>query len=163
MKRLTPENKLFVGILGLCLVAFVIIDEPTYQSQYLGGRRSLASITSQLVKEEQGDEENVSDKGIYTWAQNHLVSVTESPRPEEEQGIFWHIPKSGGSTAKDIFDCFHRNVQVISRPEDVVAASERRLVQSGEVDIISTSYPDYAMKKLFDEDHKVRGSFLFGP
>ena len=58
------------AILGLCLLAFVIIDEFPYQSLYLGGRRSLAEETSQLIKDIQNKLETHADEN-YKVLQRH--------------------------------------------------------------------------------------------
>mmetsp|Transcript_20650 Transcript_20650/g.44827 ORF Transcript_20650/g.44827 Transcript_20650/m.44827 type:complete len:379 (-) Transcript_20650:141-1277(-) len=39
------------------------------------------------------------------WAQNNLVDVTEFPDPTRETALFWHVPKSGGTTAKRVYEC----------------------------------------------------------
>ena len=43
---------------------------------------------------------------IYPWAENHLQPLTTAPNPSTETVLFWHIPKSGGTTAKSIYECF---------------------------------------------------------
>jgi len=42
---------------------------------------------------------------LLPWAQHHLVDVTARPDPEAETALFWHIPKSGGTTAKRLYQC----------------------------------------------------------
>jgi hypothetical protein len=39
------------------------------------------------------------------WAHHNLVDVTEAPDPSRETALFWHIPKSGGTTAKRLYQC----------------------------------------------------------
>lgn len=42
---------------------------------------------------------------LMPWAHHHLVDVTEAPDPSRETALFWHIPKSGGTTAKRLYQC----------------------------------------------------------
>ena len=39
------------------------------------------------------------------WANDNLVSITTHPDPIRQTAIFWHIPKSGGTTAKRLYEC----------------------------------------------------------
>mmetsp|Transcript_9698 Transcript_9698/g.21031 ORF Transcript_9698/g.21031 Transcript_9698/m.21031 type:complete len:427 (+) Transcript_9698:297-1577(+) len=39
------------------------------------------------------------------WAENYLFDITERPIPSKETALFWHIPKSGGTTAKRLYEC----------------------------------------------------------
>lgn len=78
------------AILGLCLLAFVIIDEPSYQTQYLGGRRMLQE--EQQVAAEQG---NVTVVDVYSQAQTYLIPLSTLPDPKMDKALFWHIEKVG--------------------------------------------------------------------
>ncbi|KAL7525938.1 hypothetical protein ACHAXR_004378 [Thalassiosira sp. AJA248-18] len=60
-----------------------------------GGRRSLAALDAYLD----------SSSAELPWAQNNLVDVSEKPNPSMETALFWHIPKSGGTTAKRLYEC----------------------------------------------------------
>lgn len=59
-----------------------------------GLRRSLSALDSYL-----------GGNALPFWAQHHLVDVTERPNPSTETALFWHIPKSGGTTAKRLYEC----------------------------------------------------------
>ena len=66
------------AILGLCLLAFVIIDESSYQSQYLGGgggRRSLAAEASHLMKNEQNKLDAQADENYKVLPQHRELST----------------------------------------------------------------------------------------
>lgn len=81
------------AILGLCLIAFVMFDEKSYTSQYLGragGRRSLQEMV-RLVEGEWGSKE--PDMGVYSWAQSSLVPLSAAPNRDREIPLFWHMPK----------------------------------------------------------------------
>lgn len=57
-------------------------------------RRSLAVLDGQL-----------SHSALPPWAQYNLVDVSQKPDPSSETALFWHIPKSGGTTAKRLYEC----------------------------------------------------------
>lgn len=55
--------------------------------------------------------DNETDQPIlYPWARNHLRPLTAIPEPSEETVLFWHIPKSGGSTVKSIYECLGKTL-----------------------------------------------------
>ena len=46
------------------------------------------------------------DRAISDWARNNFQPLSTSPGGgEKEVYLFWHLPKSGGSTAKNIYKC----------------------------------------------------------
>ncbi|KAL7541097.1 hypothetical protein ACHAXR_010618 [Thalassiosira sp. AJA248-18] len=47
---------------------------------------------------------------MYPWAESHLQPITETPHPEKETVLFWHIPKSGGTTAKSLYECLDQTL-----------------------------------------------------
>ncbi|KAL7537194.1 hypothetical protein ACHAXR_010473 [Thalassiosira sp. AJA248-18] len=51
---------------------------------------------------------------MYPWAEHNLQPLTETPDPEKETVLFWHIPKSGGTTAKKMYSCL--DVTIANRP-----------------------------------------------
>ena len=51
--------------------------------------------------------------------------------------------------------------EVLSRTTDILDAQENGLVSSGQVDIIFTSFPATAAKKLFNEQHRGRVLAMF--
>ena len=53
------------------------------------------------------------------------------------------------------------NMEVIAQPPDILKLRDDGFVHSGNVDMLFTSYPDYATKKLFDGDHRGRMLALF--
>lgn len=44
-----------------------------------------------------------SHSTLLPWAQNNLVDIHEGPAQTEATPIFWHIPKAGGTTAKQLY------------------------------------------------------------
>ena len=89
------------AILGLCLTAFILINErqpPSYEPKTNLGRRSLLGETIKLMQaeqhriEEEGGNTSTED-GIYSWAETSLVPISAEPNIEKETAIFWHIPK----------------------------------------------------------------------
>mmetsp|Transcript_23011 Transcript_23011/g.41062 ORF Transcript_23011/g.41062 Transcript_23011/m.41062 type:complete len:221 (+) Transcript_23011:488-1150(+) len=51
-----------------------------------------------------------SSASVRSWANNHLEPVTVTPDPSRETVLFWHIPKSGGTTTKAIYECLHQTL-----------------------------------------------------
>jgi len=98
---------------------------------------------------------------IYPWARSNLRPLSETPDPSKETFIFWHIPKSGGSTVKTIYRCLGKSIDIVSQPGQIMQAKELGLVASGQVDIIFSSYPAAAVHHLFDTDHKGRMLAMF--
>ena len=89
----------------LCLVATIlslINDDTIIHHQTLSSlellRRSLRVRSSP-----------VTDDGpmiIYPWAEHNLKPITERLNPgNETASLFWHVPKSGGTTAKAMYEC----------------------------------------------------------
>ena len=79
-------------IIGFC--AITILDD-SFLFSTGSGRRSLLS---ELYL-------SATHSTLMPWAYHHLVDVTEKPNFEEETALFWHIPKSGGTTAKRLYQC----------------------------------------------------------
>eukprot|EP01082_Thalassiosira_pseudonana_P004240 g3775.t1 g3775 contig13:129259-130714(-) len=44
------------------------------------------------------------------WAYRNLVDINESPNASDETAMFWHIPKSGGTTVKRVYQCMGRTL-----------------------------------------------------
>lgn len=42
---------------------------------------------------------------VYPWARNHIRPLDVIPDPSKETSIFWHIPKSGGTAVKTLYEC----------------------------------------------------------
>lgn len=42
---------------------------------------------------------------LVPWAQDNIIDVTERPDTKNEMPMFWHIPKSGGTTVKRLYTC----------------------------------------------------------
>lgn len=89
------RNRGLVGamILALCVVNVFEVDVRVARKDG-GGRRSLLS-TLYLA----------GPSTLMPWAQHHAVGVEDRPDPEAETALFWHIPKSGGTTAKRLYQC----------------------------------------------------------
>ena len=88
-----------------CVVAVFIIaasvllvnqlQHSSTSSSPLERRRLLSSLDAYLD----------SNAELPLWAHQNLISVTEWPNPSAETALFWHIPKSGGTTAKRMYEC----------------------------------------------------------
>lgn len=81
-----------LSAIGLvCIVSSIFKVHP---ANLKGGRRFLSALDPYL-----------DSNSLPPWAQNNLVDVTDPPNPSEETALFWHIPKSGGTTAKRLYEC----------------------------------------------------------
>jgi len=55
------------------------------------------------------------ERGVSAWARNNFSPLSASPG-EKEVVLFWHIPKSGGSTAKSIYRCMDQSIASRLKP-----------------------------------------------
>mmetsp|Transcript_8060 Transcript_8060/g.11631 ORF Transcript_8060/g.11631 Transcript_8060/m.11631 type:complete len:355 (-) Transcript_8060:33-1097(-) len=55
------------------------------------------------------------ERGVSSWARNNFSPLSASP-DEKEVILFWHIPKSGGSTAKSIYRCMDQSIASRLKP-----------------------------------------------
>ena len=110
-------------------------------------------------------ENNAQTSIIYPWARDLLIPLTDihMPNPEGETAIFWHIPKSGGTTAKNFYKCLHLSIDIASHPVTILDNERKRFVQAGMVDVLFSSMPDLAVQNLFSSRHKGRAMALFRP
>jgi len=91
------KHKGLVGAMIMVLCIFNIFDVDIRvgrTSNNSSGRRSLLSSLYLA-----------GPSTLLPWAQHHLVDVTDRPDPKAETALFWHIPKSGGTTAKRLYQC----------------------------------------------------------
>lgn len=147
-------------IIGSCVIAF-LFDRPSFlpyteRSQTPFLRRELLQGLELSSGQQPGD-----GPSIYPWAKNLIRPLSVTPEPSRETVLFWHIPKSGGSTAKAIYRCMGKTIDIESQREDILRAKDTGLVSSGKVDIIFSSFPDFAIQNLFDPSHKTRVLALF--
>jgi hypothetical protein len=54
---------------------------------------------------EQSPSAAAESESIYPWAESNLQPLATTPEPTNEVTLFWHIPKSGGTNAKAIYEC----------------------------------------------------------
>lgn len=93
----------FVLLLGLCALAsllFFSIESP------LRDHSSISSGSPALRRHLEAEP----SRGVYSWARDHIRPLTVAPEPSRETATFWHIPKSGGTTAKSIYECMGRTL-----------------------------------------------------
>lgn len=82
-------------IVALCIFNIFDIDINMNDAKDTsGGRRSL--LSSLYLS---------GPSTLLPWAQHHLVDVLDKPDISAETALFWHIPKSGGTTAKRLYQC----------------------------------------------------------
>lgn len=97
----------------------------------------------------------------YPWAQTNLVPLTSSPNPGREQAVFWHIPKSAGTTMKSLFQCLEQMSYIVSKPNKIAVAKEYKVVPSQKWDILFTMSPSAVIQTLLSEEHPGRVLSMF--
>ena len=97
------QKSLFYTLIGLAF--WTILDLRTV-SKYSdnGGRRSLSTTTNISYLK--------SESTLLPWAHYNLRSVKERPDPSSETALFWHVPKSGGTTAKQLYQCMGKTLTI---------------------------------------------------
>jgi len=124
---------------------------------------------------------------LYQWT-NHLHPLSSIPNPTTETSLFYHIPKSGGTTVQSTYECFslslanrvgaddtnelvsfkpwpynskarYVNVDTTTR-SGIDRARKLGLVKSNLADLIITSDPIYAIEQLYDTKENLRGRVL---
>ena len=73
------------------------------------------------------------------------------------------ILQSGGTTGKSFYHCMGQTIKVLAGPPDIKHLLEKGLHKGlhPDVDIVFSSFPDYAAKKLFNEEHRGRVLAIF--
>jgi len=126
---------------------------------------NIASFLSSTVERQPTTDSLRRQLAMYEWARENIHPLTFVPRPSntasKQPVLFWHIPKSGGSTAKAYYRCMGKTVGVVSQPDSILRAKEKGLVASGKIDIIFASFPEYTIEQLFDFSHKTRVLAMF--
>ena len=102
-------------LVGLCVLATIlsldiispIDDDESFSPE---GRRSLkgrgrAKRDGRRARKKKPITRELGSEAIYPWAEHNLQPLTVKPDPTNEVPIFWHIPKSGGTTVKNIAKC----------------------------------------------------------
>eukprot|EP01082_Thalassiosira_pseudonana_P004995 g4567.t1 g4567 contig15:1304446-1306118(+) len=92
---LQKKQSIFVAvILFMCLFG-ILMNRPSR----LSSRRNLSLADVQKAR-----YLHDSHSTLLPWAQFNLKGVHETP-DDNEVALFWHIPKSGGTTAKRLYEC----------------------------------------------------------
>mmetsp|Transcript_19320 Transcript_19320/g.45218 ORF Transcript_19320/g.45218 Transcript_19320/m.45218 type:complete len:369 (+) Transcript_19320:211-1317(+) len=79
---------LLISAFVACVSTFIIVSTQQHSYEH-PARRALAETGAQLLP---------------PWAQYNLVDVKQRPSSAETP-LFWHVPKSGGTTAKRLYEC----------------------------------------------------------
>ena len=53
-----------------------------------------------------------SHSTLLPWAQNNLADIHEGPAQTDATNMFWHIPKAGGTTAKQLYQCMGKTLTI---------------------------------------------------
>mmetsp|Transcript_20585 Transcript_20585/g.31768 ORF Transcript_20585/g.31768 Transcript_20585/m.31768 type:complete len:356 (-) Transcript_20585:68-1135(-) len=97
-----PSKPLVYTLIGLAFWTFLDLQAVSKYSD--NGRRTLATTTNISYLK--------SESTLLPWAHYNLRSVKERPDPSSETALFWHIPKSGGTTAKQIYQCMGKALTI---------------------------------------------------
>lgn len=103
------ETKAAAAVLGMC--AFVVVATLSDVAPWLFSMDASAhhprAMRRSLQAEEEfdGQDQDQQHLTIPLWARNHLRPLETVPDPTRETVLFWHIPKSGGTTVKSIYEC----------------------------------------------------------
>ena len=98
-----PSKPLVYTLIGLAFWTFLDLQAVSKYSD--NGRRTLATTTNISYLK--------SESTLLPWAHYNLRSVKERPDPSSETALFWHIPKSGGTTAKQIYQCMGKTLTIM--------------------------------------------------
>jgi hypothetical protein len=97
-----PRKPLVYTLIGLAFWTFLDVLSVSKYSDHR--RRSLSTTTNiNYLK---------SESTLLPWAHYNLRSVKERPDTSSETALFWHIPKSGGTTAKQLYQCMGKTLTI---------------------------------------------------
>ena len=97
------KKSLVYTLIGLAFWTLLELHSVEVYSESSGARRlSTTSNISYLQS---------SDSTLPPWAHYNLRSVKERPDSSETH-LFWHIPKSGGTTAKQLYQCMGKTMTI---------------------------------------------------
>lgn len=95
----------------LSLTDDIIIDHQTSSLEIRRRRRLSRASSSRASLMTNNHHTSVTDSSsiamnIYPWAEHNLKPIAEPLIPNNETALlFWHVPKSGGTTAKAMYEC----------------------------------------------------------
>lgn len=95
-------------LIGFCVVISITDILPPSPSSPQNLRRFLLEEQPGLPSDGVADPPAVA--GVFPWARNHLRPVDSVPEPETEVVVFWHVPRSGGTNLKSIYECMGRTI-----------------------------------------------------
>ncbi|KAL7494278.1 hypothetical protein ACHAWT_002979 [Skeletonema menzelii] len=97
-----PPKPVVYTLIGLAF--WTLLDLHSVSKFSENGRRSLSTTANISYLK--------SESTLLPWAHYNLRSVKERPDPSSETALFWHIPKSGGTTAKQIYQCMGKTLTI---------------------------------------------------
>ena len=165
------------AIISLSVIALALYDlndtSPSSSRRYL---KSTSYFTQQKKRPR-------PPPPLYQWT-NHLHPLSSIPNPTTETTLFYHIPKSGGTTIQSTYECFSlslANRVGVNNSDELVSfkpwpynskaryvnvdtttrtgidrARKLGLVESRLADLIITSDPIYAIENLYSKDERGR-------
>ena len=78
------------------------------QAAPLSMQAQIAAAADDAEDTDFNDGENMSylissHSTLLPWAEHNLVDIHEGPAQTDATNMFWHIPKAGGTTAKQLY------------------------------------------------------------
>jgi len=87
----------------LAILAGFLVVGPTLEFLWsLPYALELSRLRQLLHAEDKPDNEELA---VYPWARNHLRPLASVPSSTKEAVLFWHVPRSGGTTVKVLYEC----------------------------------------------------------
>lgn len=146
-------------IIGACAIA-ALLDQ-ILEVPFAEGPPAEDFRRSLQLSEKDDNAATAGSDWMQSWAKKNVHPLRVTPDPSKETIVLWHIPKSGGSTAKAIYRCLGKKIDIESQPLQILKAKELGLVSSGKAEVIFSSFPEYAVKHLFDNTNKARMLAMF--
>jgi len=110
-RRNITKAEVALLLFGFCILAFlssdVLLGRPS--SDVIGRRQLRARARRKRPIRGRGSNNRKltaePDAGVFPWAESNLKSVGDPPDPANDVALFWHVPKSGGTAAKSLYEC----------------------------------------------------------
>ena len=101
----TPPTKrrklIYTTLLLLLIISTTLLSSKSWLSQSTTFSTTALSIRNTAVVSKNNNENNRetnTDQGIPQWALNNARPLRATANSGKEVSLFWHIPKSGGTT-----------------------------------------------------------------
>jgi len=96
---LTSELEHEMEVNPLSMPAQIAVADDAEATDFNAGENNMSYLTS-------------SHSTLLPWAQNNLVDIHDGPAQTDATNMFWHIPKAGGTTAKQLYQCMGKTLTI---------------------------------------------------